>query len=45
MLEQLHKISLATLAAGATVDLGCFATNGRTVTVSFANLNIVKISN
>lgn len=37
--------AIVTLSAGDTIDLGCYATNGRTVTVIYANLSITKLSN
>lgn len=36
---------IVNLADGDTIDLGCFGTNGNIVTVIYANVNIVKISN
>lgn len=37
--------AIISLSATNTIDLGCYSTNGRTVTVIYANLNIEKISN
>lgn len=36
---------LVSLSATNTVDLGCFSTNGHTVTITYANLSINKLSN
>lgn len=41
----INGVGIVTLAATNTIDLGCFSTNGRIVTVTYANLNVVKISN
>ncbi|MFH2031720.1 MAG: hypothetical protein ABIJ40_14055, partial [Bacteroidota bacterium] len=37
--------AIISLSATNTVDLGCYSTNGRIVTVTYANLNITKVSN
>jgi hypothetical protein len=37
--------AIVSLSSGNTVDLGCYSASGRTVYVTYANLNIRKISN